>query len=352
MEQFVPVIIPCREPDEKLLEFLENLKNADFQAVVLVDDGSEDEDSREILQQAEHRFGCTVLHHEVNRGKGRALKTAFSWCLEHYCGRMPGCVTVDCDGQYTVKDVENCMEALCSHPDSLILGARNFDREDIPERFSSGNRATGKVMKLLMGLDISDIRTGLRGIPGDFMEELLTQKGERSEFEINMLLCTKNTGRSIVEVPVETIYMEENAAAGFHPVKDCLLICGIFLKFTMSSLSSSVLDLILFTVFLYVLDELHPGGGSRIMAATVLARIFSSLFNYALNYKVVFQSKSGRGKTMVKYFALAAAKMLISGVLVDLLHRVLPWQETLIKIPVDVVLFFINYYLQREYVYH
>ena len=351
MEQLIPVIIPSYEPDEKLLKLLHNLKEAEFKEVVIVDDGSEGETYQKIFRQAEQEFGYPVIHHEVNRGKGRALKTAFSYCLTHYAGRLLGCITIDSDGQHTVKDMKACMEALRSHPDSLILGVRDFNREDVPKRSSFGNKMTSKTMKLLVGLDISDTQTGLRGIPGDFMEELLAEKGERFEFETNMLLRTKNTGRSITEVPIETIYIEDNATSHFHPVRDSIRIYAIFLKFILVSLSSSIVDIVLFTVFLFVLKHFRGGAGSQIMIATVLARVLSSLYNFILNYKVVFQSSSSAGKTMVKYFCLAVCIMFGSGFLVGQLHRVLPWPETLIKIPVDLLLFFVSYYVQREYVY-
>ena len=66
---------------------------------------------------------CVLLRHEVNRGKGGALKTAFAWFLEH-TGEDLGVVTVDGDGQHTAADALRCAGELEAHPDSLVLGVR------------------------------------------------------------------------------------------------------------------------------------------------------------------------------------------------------------------------------------
>ena len=104
----IPVIIPSYEPDERMTELMEHLKCADIGPVVIVDDGSEGETYQEIFRMAQTQFGYTVLHHAVNLGKGRALKTAFNYCLNTWPG-MLGCVTIDSDGQHTVKDMCACM---------------------------------------------------------------------------------------------------------------------------------------------------------------------------------------------------------------------------------------------------
>ena len=47
-------------------------------------------------------------------------------------------------------------------------------------------------------------------------------------------------------MPVETVYIEENKTSHFNPIKDSVRIYLVFGKFLFSSLSSSVLDLLLF----------------------------------------------------------------------------------------------------------
>ena len=347
----IPVIIPAYEPDEKLLILLNHLKEAGIRNMIVVDDGS-GSDFQTLFARAEATEGCTVLHHAVNLGKGRALKTAFNACLLRFPTQC-GCVTADSDGQHTPQDILACMKKLWENPEALVLGCRNFDAADVPMRSSFGNKCTRKVFRYLVGLSVSDTQTGLRAIPASFMKSLMNVRGERFEYETNMLIETKNMSVPILEVPVETIYLEENKTSHFNPIKDSIRIYMIFGKFLFSSLSSSVLDLALFGLFCKVLRAASGiwTGLPYIVGATILARIISAIYNFLLNYKVVFQSSANLAASAAKYFALAVCQMLCSAFLVNELFGLLGGYEVAVKIPVDVLLFFLSFVIQREFVY-
>ena len=347
----IPVIIPSYEPDEKLIALLSALQEAGICHVVVVNDGS-GEEYAPIFTRAAAFDNCTVLHHAVNLGKGRALKTAFNDCLLEY-GQMPGCVTADSDGQHTPDDIIACMRRLWENPDSLILGCRDFDAPKVPARSSFGNKCTRQVFRYLLGLSVSDTQTGLRAIPASFMKELMEVKGERFEYETNMLIESKNLGIPILEVPVKTIYIEENRTSHFNPVKDSMRIYLVFGKFLFSSLSSSVVDLLLFHMFC---TFLHAAGESvwgvpYIIVSTVFARVISAVYNFLINYKVVFKSEERMAVTAAKYLLLAVCQMMCSAVLVNALHGLAGGMEVAVKMPVDVFLFFVSFLFQREFVY-
>lgn len=347
----IPVIIPAYEPDEKLIVLLKQLQDAGITNIVVVDDGSR-ASYAELFEQAAAIDNCTVLHHAVNLGKGRALKTAFNYCLMTFKDIL-GCITADSDGQHTPQDILSCMKKLWDNPDSLILGCRNFDAEDVPLRSSFGNKCTRKVFGYLIGISVSDTQTGLRAIPVGFMTTLMNVKGERFEFETNMLIETKSLNISILEVPISTIYLEKNKTSHFDPIKDSIRIYVIFGKFLFSSLSSSVLDLVLFSLFCRLLESATGFFGNipYIIGATVLARIISAVYNFFLNYKVVFKSDAGIMSTAVKYFLLAVCQMLCSAFLVNAIFGIVGGWETAVKVPVDVILFFLSFVIQREFVY-
>ena len=164
---------------------------------------------------------------------------------------------------------------------------------------------------------------------------------------------TKNLNIPILEVPVKTIYIEENRTSHFNPIKDSLRIYLVFGKFLFSSLSSSVVDLLLFHMFCTLL---HGAGESvwgvpYIILATVFARVISAVYNFLINYKVVFQSKERMAVTAAKYFLLAVCQMLCSAFLVNALHGLFGGVEVAVKMPVDVFLFFVSFLFQREFVY-
>lgn len=347
----IPVIIPAYEPDDKLLRLLKELEQAEISHVVVVDDGS-GKRYKTLFEQAEQIGNCTVLYHAVNLGKGRALKTAFNYCLREL-EWMPGCVTADSDGQHTPSDIIACMRTLWENPNALILGCRNFNAPEVPVRSAFGNKLTRQVFRFLLGISVSDTQTGLRAVPAFFMEELMEVKGERFEYETNMLIETKNRNIPVKEVPVDTVYIEDNRTSHFNPIKDSVRIYMVFGKFLFSSLLSSVLDLLLFHMFCTML---RPLGGtmwpvSYIVAATVLARVVSAVYNFLVNYRIVFKSRERMAVTAGKYFLLAVCQMLCSAFLVNLLYSLVGGTEVFVKMPVDIFLFFISFVIQRELVY-
>lgn len=349
MGNIIPIVIPAYEPDDKLIGLMDNLVSAGFSPIVVVNDGSDRETYGHIFDEVKNR-GAIVLEHEVNRGKGRALKTAFEYCLNEF-EDMLGVITADSDGQHTAPDIKKCMDALRQDPKSLVLGVRNFDESGIPARSVFGNKTTSRVMKVLVGLSISDTQTGLRGISSEFMRYLLTEKGDRFEFETNMLLATKSLGIKIVEVPISTIYLEENKSSHFNPIVDSVRIYAIFFKFLFSSLSSSVVDIALFTIFCGMMRG-RSLPFDYIMLATIMARVISAVYNFLINYKVVFKSRTNGLWAAVKYAILAVCIMLLSGALVSFFHGLIPASpEFVVKIPVDCVLFLVSFLCQREIVY-
>lgn len=352
MNREIPIIIPAYEPDERLIELLNKLVMKDV-FLVLVDDGS-GEQYKKIFNEAEQLIGRqgVVIHHEVNKGKGRALKTAFSYILQDVPEAI-GTVTADSDGQHTPKCIDAITDALRENPNDLILGVRNFKGAGIPWKSRFGNSLTEKIFSYVAGIHVTDTQTGLRGIPAAFMKQLLEIPGERFEFETQMLL--ECAGRyHITEIPIETIYdSADNHQTHFNPVVDSIKIYKIlgkrFLKYIFASFSSSILDLILFSVFCALFRNRL---GAYVIVGTVFARILSATYNYIVNYKVVFKSKENHLSSGFRYFVLAVVQMCLSAFLVTLfvqLFKFIP--EVVTKAIVDTCLFFVSYYIQQKFVF-
>ena len=210
-----PIVIPSYEPDERLLQLLETLKAGSQGPVVIVDDGS-GAAYKDIFERASAYvdvLGGAVLTHEVNRGKGRALKTAFAFILKKYPDAI-GCVTADSDGQHTAKCIEKVSKTLEEHPDSLVLGVRRFDGEDVPWRSRMGNGITERVFAYVAGVHVTDTQTGLRAFGREAMEQFVDVSGDRYEYEINMLLQAAQTGRNICEVWIDPVRRWKVLAGG------------------------------------------------------------------------------------------------------------------------------------------
>ena len=257
----IPIIIPAYEPDNRMIDLIRHIRSDYDGDIIIVNDGSDA--SFDTLYEQAAEYGCTILRHDTNSGKGRALKTAFHYCLTRFPD-LTGCITADSDGQHTAEDILRCMDTLQEHPDKLILGCRNFRGADVPRKSRFGNLMTCHACRLLCGLNISDTQTGLRGIPAPFMQELLSVRGERFEFETRMLIASKQR-YDILEFPIRAVYdSKNNHQTHFDPLRDSLRIYRIFgevfLRFFLSSVTScGVLNPVSVDPHQTILKQIHPG---------------------------------------------------------------------------------------------
>ena len=345
------LVIPSLDPDEKLPATVEAAIGAGIGDIILVDDGSSAA-CRHYFTELAQRPEVTLLTHEVNRGKGAALKTAFAWFLANRPDRT-GVVTADGDGQHATEDILACGKALDAEEPAVILGCRDFSQQNVPARSRMGNRLTSLVFRVLFGMNVSDTQTGLRAIPTRYIEPLLAAKGTRYEFETNMLILMGSLKIPSREIAIQTIYIEENRSSHFRPVRDSLRVYGLIVKYAASSLASCGLDILLF--FLFGLFFFPGGGRLDVLLNTALARVLSAAANFSMNRSLVFESRAEMPRTFARYICLAVPIMLASWLLVYLLSDVLSVQSallrTVVKVPVDTVLFLISFRIQHRWVF-
>ena len=144
----VSVVLPSLDPDEKLTIVIDGLLAYGFTDIILVNDGSKPENLHYFEEAARLHPQIHLLHHPVNRGKGAALKTAFSWFLENRPDAA-GVVTVDGDNQHHPQDTRACAERMLRN-NRLVLGVRDFSLPEVPLRSRSGNRITSLVFKVFV----------------------------------------------------------------------------------------------------------------------------------------------------------------------------------------------------------
>lgn len=342
------ILIPAYKPVfDEMIPFIKELRES-YDKIVCVDDGG-GQAYKNVFDECE-ALGCTVLKHEVNRGKGAALRTGISYISENMADAH-GVITADCDGQHTVSDIKKVTKALFEHPDDMIIGGRRFDK-DVPFRSQAGNTFTRILYKLATGISIYDTQTGLRGFPMSLLPDLIKLEGDRYEYEMNMLLKLHDWGVSPCEVTIATIYLNENKGSHFNAMRDGLRIAARILKYTAGSILSFVIDWILF-VFLMKLAFSGVGENIKYALSFGIARVISSTFNYIYNRKAVFGGKNYERGATVKYFALVAV-VLGLGMLVQRLTAYIPGGDIVhsgIKLVYDAVMFVVNYIIQRDFVF-
>ncbi len=330
-------LIPAYEPDARLVSLAESMTKRGF-SVLIVDDGS-GPDYGEIFSRAEP-FG-RVLHHDINRGKGAAVKTG----LTHIAAECPaGCtvVTVDADGQHLPQDAERVAAAAEAEPGALILGSRSF-RGKVPLRSRLGNGVTRLVFRLSTGVRVYDTQTGLRAFSGALLPALLAVEGERYEYEMNVLMRFTREGIPIREVPIETVYLDGNRSSHFSTLRDSCRIYREILKFSASSLASFGLDYGLYCA-------LTALTGMTVLP-NVLARLVSAGANYTLNRKLVFNSRAGVGSSLLQYGALACGILAVNTACLWLLTSGLGCNPFAAKLLVEGLLFLVSYGVQKRWIF-
>ncbi len=217
------ILIPAYEPDNVLAEYVEALHKSGFSEVVVVDDGSgsDYENIFSLLENSAH-----VIHHEVNKGKGAALKTGYRWIRENIPDAT-GIITADSDGQHRPYDCRKLSRAL-SRRYGLLLGTRDFGQPQVPLRSKMGNRITSFVFRLLYRYKVKDTQTGLRAFPMSLIDFMENVWGDRFEYEMNVLVECARNNIPMVPVPIETVY-SESPKSHFHTVKDAYKVYKVLL---------------------------------------------------------------------------------------------------------------------------
>ena len=353
----IAIIIPALDPDERMITLVHELHTSGFKNIILVDDGS-DISNRKYFKACKEQYGSKIIRHVVNFGKGIALKSAFNHILDN-CPDILGAVTVDCDGQHILRDIDTCARLTLENPDKLILGCRQFNDKEIPFRSRFGNKMTKQVIRLLCGINVTDTQTGLRGLPTPLIRDIFAgTKGERFEYEMNMLIAAKEYHIPIEEFPIETIYLENNESSHFNPFLDSIRIYKVFLKFMLSSLSSFLIDIFLYWILGYILRPLIPDTlilpffdmSVLILMRTVISRLLSSLYNFFMNKHQVFKNDSRSPVIILRYYVLCVVQLLLSALLVNHLLTFISY-STLRKCIIDTILFAVSFQIQREWVF-
>ena len=333
-------LIPSYEPEENMLDLLENIKKDTDMDIVVVNDGSSDA-CKDIFSKAKEF--AKVLEHEVNKGKGRALKTGLNYINDNYRGEYI-VVTMDADGQHTIEDALKICDLIKKSPDILVLGKRFFG-EDVPLRSRFGNAMTRLVYKIATGVKVYDTQTGLRAFSYKLLPLMLEIKGERYEYEINVLMeCSKNN-IEIKEIDIATIYINNNSGSHFNVFKDSYRIYKEIFKFCAASIICFLVDYALYCIGLVFTVSL--GKGLSTVVSNVFARIVSSLLNFTLNKKVVFKRKGNTLKLAISYFMLALCILAGNTIVLKMFVEVFNIDTKIAKLITELIFFIISWFIQK-----
>ena len=333
-------LIPSYEPDDALLKVVDELLANSFK-VVVVNDGS-NVTYNHIFEQLP--IMVHYLHYETNMGKGFALKHG----LQHIRMNFDPdsiVVTLDSDGQHKVKDAIRVCD-LCEEKGGLVLGSRHFDK-GTPFKSRFGNWMARTSFLISTRHKIYDTQTGLRAFDYSLIEKMQLVKGNRYEYEMNVLLDSIVKDIPIREVKIETIYVDNNAGTHYNPFKDTMRIFKELIKFSASSLIGFGVDYALFAL----LTLFDPPMAHWVLMCTIIARVISASINFTINYHLVFKKRETLWMAFIKYAGLAICILGCNLLLMWLLYEQADMNEYLAKIIVEVTLFITSWLIQRLFVF-
>lgn len=338
------ILIPAYQPSGVLPALVKDLRTADPAIrILIIDDGSGPRFAR--IFDAAREAGAMVVGYPRNRGKGQALKTGFGYLQRHYPGDAVVCA--DGDGQHSVEDilvVAARVESLTRDTSSgttMVLGERCFTGT-MPLRSRAGNSTTRTLFRFATGRRLRDTQTGLRGYPAAMLPWLQTVRGDRYEYELNLLLRASAAGHRIDTVDVATIYLSGNDSSHFRPISDSVRVYAPFLRFALSSLAAYGIDLAVFLLLSLLTQSL--------LATVVGARVVSATINFVINRTLVFGKARRRNwrPAALRYCALAVVLLAVNYALMFLLTDVglagLP-----AKILTEAILFAGSYAAQKRF---
>lgn len=266
------ILIPAYEPDNRLVQLVKELDENNFK-IVVVDDGS-GENYKNIFNAIENTADIITLN--KNCGKGAALKTGMRYIRDN----LPECenfITCDADGQHLPKDAVRVREQL--HKGNKFVLTVRERKGKIPLRSKFGNDLSKFVYTLLTNRYLSDNQSGLRGFARCNLDWLIDVEKNNYDYEMNVLYYAAKKGLKITTIPIDAIYIENNASSHFNPIGDTVKIYKSLFSLARGTIFSFVAaELLLILASFFSKPNYIPFIISSIGGASLLLNIFLSKF--------------------------------------------------------------------------
>ncbi len=198
------IAIPAYNAAPTLVELVKRVRASIPTAhILVVDDGSTDHTG-----DLAEGMGVQVIRHSQNRGKGEALRTAFTAALEQGVAAL---IQLDADLQHAPESIGDFVRAFEGRGADIVVGHRDIHAGRMPIQRQWSNRITSRVVSVLSGRRIPDSQCGYRLISRRAFEHI-QPRSSRFEFESEFLILAGRAGMRIESVPIETLYQGEGTS--------------------------------------------------------------------------------------------------------------------------------------------
>ena len=195
----VSVIIPSFNVEKSIKEVINRIPEDIFE-IIVVDDGSKDNTGK-----IAKKTRAKVVTHEVNCGKGRAMRTGIS------NSKGDIIVFLDADLQHKPEDIPSLIEPIQNGRADITIGSRLIgDISNMPIQRKITNFSSTALIRLFFGVKILDTQSGYRAIKRKFLEKM-NLESNRYNIETEVLAYVGKFHMRVEEVPIETIYGDEKS---------------------------------------------------------------------------------------------------------------------------------------------
>ncbi len=182
--------------------------------VLVVDDGSTDGTA-----DAARAAGARVLRHGANRGKGRALRTAFGDLFGRGYGAV---VTLDADGQHLPEEIPVLLEGADA---DLVIGSRAHLFGAMHPVRRTSNRWSSAMISTVAGMPLGDVQSGFRLYSRRLIEAVGFPE-PRFEAESAVVVRAVRLGFRVVATPVRLGFADGRLTSHYRPLVDSIRIAG------------------------------------------------------------------------------------------------------------------------------
>lgn len=221
----ISIVVPAYNEEDSLAAVLDELHGAladtglEFE-ILVVDDGSSDATS-EIARDCSAR----LVRLPENRGYGSALKIGIRHARYDLI-----CIT-DADGTYPSKAIATLVDRLLSEGFDMVVGARVGENVAIPWVRRPAKWALARLARLLSGIVIPDLNSGLRIFRRGIVTSFYRLLSNQFSFTTTLTLAMETNGYRVAYVPID--YRPRVGRSKIRPVADTLHFLQLILRITL-----------------------------------------------------------------------------------------------------------------------
>lgn len=214
------VIIPCYNNCKTIVEVMRSVVEFTDNLIVVFDgctDGSNDRAKEFVRSMETTRKNIHIIDYQPNRGKGKALQSAFRYAAEQ---GFDYAVTLDADGQHYADDIPLFLKAIEDNLGAMILGCRCLTQDNMSSKSTFANKFSNFWFTVQTGLKVADTQTGFRAYPLSIVGRM-NLFTNRYEAELEYLLRIAWRDTKFVSIPIKVYYAPANErVTHFRPGMD------------------------------------------------------------------------------------------------------------------------------------